>query len=252
MVKKRKRSPETKTDDAPGEVDLFPEGYRFISHPSPVESTPFGRFYPEHRGHRAYLLPIRDTSLRAQCSCGNQLSLTYLQAIGGTMKKTEPTADVPYEQLDPGIRETVRWLNNRGFKTTDSGDGRTKPRSARTVEGPHVFITTTPDQMRAEADRLWGDLQFLGRVGRSYAQVEASYDPGIKSAVILLSGVEDTRLQQSMHHERLLEIERRVQEGSNGDFSHNYRRDVLDLIAEVRRLERVVGVHVSPETEGPR
>lgn len=28
---------------------------------------------------------------------------------------------------DPGIRRVVAWLRERGFKTTDSGDGVTKP-----------------------------------------------------------------------------------------------------------------------------
>ena len=34
--------------------------------------------------------------------------------------------EVPYDELDPGIRETVRWLNKHLFKTTDSGDGVSK------------------------------------------------------------------------------------------------------------------------------
>lgn len=34
--------------------------------------------------------------------------------------------EVPYDELDPGIAATVRWLNEAGFVTVDSGDGVTK------------------------------------------------------------------------------------------------------------------------------
>ena len=33
---------------------------------------------------------------------------------------------VPYDDLDSGIREVVRWLNTHGFDTVDSGDGKAK------------------------------------------------------------------------------------------------------------------------------
>jgi hypothetical protein len=34
--------------------------------------------------------------------------------------------DLDYSQLDPNIRQVVRFLRSRGFETTDSGDGRWK------------------------------------------------------------------------------------------------------------------------------
>ena len=34
--------------------------------------------------------------------------------------------DIDYGELDPGIRETVRRLNEEGFETCDSGDGVSK------------------------------------------------------------------------------------------------------------------------------
>lgn len=60
-----------------------------------------------------------------------------------------------YEELDPGIRQLVRILNNRGFVTTDSGDGYSKDEEARVFDQPHVCISLdSPDDIIPAADRL--------------------------------------------------------------------------------------------------
>ncbi len=44
------------------------------------------------------------------------------------MSNYAPMSDDEFDpaNLDPGIRATVLWLRERGFKTCDSGDGKTK------------------------------------------------------------------------------------------------------------------------------
>lgn len=59
-----------------------------------------------------------------------------------------------YDDLDPGIRETVRLLRQHGFVTTDSGDGVTKPKEARIFEVPHVCAQIHPHVMIRETHRL--------------------------------------------------------------------------------------------------
>jgi len=62
-----------------------------------------------------------------------------------------------YDELDPGIRDTVRMLHANGFATTDSGDGVSKPadwyESGEAIPFPHVVVTSTPDTMVADAER---------------------------------------------------------------------------------------------------
>lgn len=121
---------------------------------------------------------------------------------------------VPYDDLDPGIRRVVRWLNDNGFVTVDSGDGRSK----FTEEGkplpdwetdqdfemviphPHVVMEVAPEALVGEADRLRDLL-----VGASIPvdqqgpdgspAIQGTYDPCCDHpAFIMLLGVEDTHL----------------------------------------------------------
>jgi hypothetical protein len=104
-----------------------------------------------------------------------------------------------YSELDPGIRETVRRLNDLGFETTDSGDGETKlaagwsPDEARDV--PHVCIRSKAGDLCMQADRLVRELTRAGMcvepVGHSGIFVQATYDPADGTAVIELIGVSD-------------------------------------------------------------
>jgi len=99
--------------------------------------------------------------------------------------------------LDPGIRETVARLRLAGFETTDSGDGVSKPAAGDIIPHPHVVICSTPSTLIEEARRLRDFLQSQGILVAPLApdgagvSIQASYDPGDESAVIMLSGLGD-------------------------------------------------------------
>ena len=113
-----------------------------------------------------------------------------------------------FEELDPGIRHTVRWLQSEGFNTTDSGDGETKLQGDDpypcALPFPHVVVSVSPANLYEEADRLWELLIQIGiDVHATFmdneqlvprVNVEATYFPGSKTAMILLSGVRDSDL----------------------------------------------------------
>lgn len=127
---------------------------------------------------------------------------------------------VPYDDIDPGIREVVIALNGSGFRTSDSGDGVSKkgtPLEGCMMETPNVVMTTPAHHLVAEADRLRCVLESWGvRVGPTKAQVEelagpqsgdaseyghgvsiqGSYDPGDQSAIIMLLGLDDKLLAE--------------------------------------------------------
>lgn len=102
--------------------------------------------------------------------------------------------------LNPGIREVVAWLNKHGFRTTDSGDGKTHDYECDR-DYPYVVIRI-PDAPRLvyETNRLFLLLVDLGirarPIGREPGAVEiqASYDPGNSTAVIDVMGLDDARL----------------------------------------------------------
>lgn len=86
-----------------------------------------------------------------------------------------------YEQLDPGIRDAVRWFHDLGYETTDSGDGVTKaPDPSCVMPWPHVCVVLGSSTKTAEAKfrRLVEDQwrgcsvdYFDGPEGRRYAVV---------------------------------------------------------------------------------
>lgn len=119
--------------------------------------------------------------------------------------------EVPYQELDPGIRQVVRWLNDNGFRTTDSGDGKTKY-----VEGeepccalpfPNVALKTTPKDLVTDCDRLADLLRGRGIEVRSMGwdgpeeeglvNFQGFYDPSASTtdAYILLTGLDDQALE---------------------------------------------------------
>lgn len=102
---------------------------------------------------------------------------------------TMPSKSILYTQLDPGIRELVRWLvEYNGCDTTDSGDGEYKgkhgwePGSYLTV--PHVFIQCD-SAVHAEnlVNRLYTQL-VSGNYDHSVHEmpegkcIQATYGPG--------------------------------------------------------------------------
>lgn len=113
------------------------------------------------------------------------------------MRTTPPV--VNYDELDPGIRETVRWLQNQGFHTVDSGDGISKSETYAEDEYlpfPHVAILTTPSSLVGTANRLRSCLEQAGFSFDSADPsvgpfIEATYSPNDGTAVVLLSNVSD-------------------------------------------------------------
>ena len=101
-----------------------------------------------------------------------------------------PVSEEPdYDELDPGIRETVRWLRAMGFDTCDSGDGKS-------LDYAHVFIQVRPPMgLESECKRLHFLLTQAGcciePVGHSKIWIEGTYDPSDGSAIIALIGVND-------------------------------------------------------------
>lgn len=97
--------------------------------------------------------------------------------------RPKPSDEVALDALDPGIRNVVSFLRSRGFETTDSGDGVSKPADERVFEVPHVAIPSTPSAMVLEADYL--DALMLEEFGEGW-HVEASYSTEGRSAILLV------------------------------------------------------------------
>ena len=95
------------------------------------------------------------------------------------------TADFDYESLDPGVREFVRWLHRYGYKTTDSGDGVSKPPERRVLNYAHVVIKVPEwtGSLIAKAHIL---VRRCVKAGHDSAIVEATYST--EDTVALLFG----------------------------------------------------------------
>lgn len=111
------------------------------------------------------------------------------------------------ETLDSGIRETVAFLNEHDFVTTDSGDG-----IAKFVDGeppecalpfPHVAIKAEPIAMISVAQRLREVLEGAGiKIGEvspdeTAPAIQANYDPVSDSSTVILIGVNDRMLAKA-------------------------------------------------------
>lgn len=90
---------------------------------------------------------------------------------------------IPYRHLDPGIRDLVRAIADRGFQPCDSGDGVSKPPAGRVFDFAHVFMRVDPGTLVGEADRLHALLPALGCAGWT---VEATYRPEDGHGVLAL------------------------------------------------------------------
>jgi hypothetical protein len=123
-------------------------------------------------------------------------------------------SDEDYEEIDPGIRETVRFLRGHGFDTTDSGDGKTKfpdgpdaPGMPCAMPVANVAILVEPEQLVAEADRLCALLQSVGVVVGAITgnidedehtiEIQAGYDPYDGSSVIVVMFLDDAKLARA-------------------------------------------------------
>ena len=116
------------------------------------------------------------------------------------------TDQVPYDDLDPNIRRLVKLLNDHGFDTCDSGDGKSKfsgdhPLESCAMDIPNVLINCEPSQLATECDRVRDVLKAAGieisTVGPDDdACVQGTYDPAAdlgRSAFIMVLGIDDSR-----------------------------------------------------------
>jgi hypothetical protein len=104
--------------------------------------------------------------------------------------------DLDYAQLDPGIRKLVRFLREHAFDTSDSGDGRSKPETARVVDLPHVMMLVERELLFIEADRLHDLLDARGVAFEEEGAplIEATYNPADGLVTLMLVGLDDTAL----------------------------------------------------------
>jgi hypothetical protein len=94
--------------------------------------------------------------------------------------------EIDYDELDPGIRDRVRELRARGYETTDSGDGVSKPAEpGEVLPFPHIAVTTTPARLLDDASAIW-ELQ-ASVPELDGCEVQASFDPRDRSAIILVT-----------------------------------------------------------------
>lgn len=127
------------------------------------------------------------------------------------------TKMVPYDELDPGVRRLVRLLNDHGFDTCDSGDGKSKfgadgkplpgwesesDEFTWVLDVPHVAMMCDPADLVTECDRLRDVLTGAGvelsqQDGHGKVPcIQGSYDPCYpdRFGVIVVSGVDDSML----------------------------------------------------------
>lgn len=117
--------------------------------------------------------------------------------------------NLDYNEIDPGVRETVRWLRERhGFDTFDSGDGvsRIDPNleDHEQLWGimPHVGIRCEPEELISVADRLAAVCAEVGIEITPYEDdpnIQATYNPAWTTdltarGVVYLQNVNDELL----------------------------------------------------------
>lgn len=114
--------------------------------------------------------------------------------------------DINYDELDPNIRNTVRWLRSHGFNTTDSGDGKSKLKTGEfddndLINIPHVAMTADPAVLIMEANRLSDIVEDLniattevGSEDDNLVQIQASYDPLNEVGLIVIFNIHDELL----------------------------------------------------------
>lgn len=101
-------------------------------------------------------------------------------------------------EIDSGVQELVRRLQEARWATTDSGDGRSKFIDGRPVmEGaldfPHVFIRVEhPEELVEAADQLLRQVQ---EWTEAPFQIEASYDPANRISILGVLGLLDEHLK---------------------------------------------------------
>ena len=101
------------------------------------------------------------------------------------------------KDLNPGIAQTVQWLNEIGFPTCDSGDGETHLYECDR-DHAYVVVVAEPEHMAQTADDLLNHLKSRGiamnPVGETMPYIQADYDPVLGMAFVQIVGVKDSDL----------------------------------------------------------
>ena len=96
------------------------------------------------------------------------------------------------DDLNPGIRNVVKWLNEQGLTTCDSGDGQTHDHECDR-DYPYVVIVSQPDRLVSDACMLRALLGYRGIEIQPQAPgvpcIQATFDPANGTALIDLMGV---------------------------------------------------------------
>lgn len=101
--------------------------------------------------------------------------------------------------LNSGVRRTVAWLNERGFRTCDSGDGETHDHECDRDYAYVVVRIDAPDSIAHAADRLARALREAGvnvcamqeERAEGEVNIQAMYDPCDGFATIDVQGLCD-------------------------------------------------------------
>jgi hypothetical protein len=127
----------------------------------------------------------------------NEDAWRYAKFVARRDAPTNPEPD--YDALDPGIRETVRWLRRLGWETTDSGDGVSKESDALWCPWPHVHVQIDGHEILAACGRMMNDLLAAGievaPCGNPEKEpsLEVTYDPVDGIAILTVTNLNDER-----------------------------------------------------------
>lgn len=103
-----------------------------------------------------------------------------------------PLPPLDLSTLDPGIRDTVAWLRERGYQTTDSGDGVSKADDPDALPYPHVVIRVELAEMIGIANELDA---VADQIPGGPWTVEVNYRPSDRTAIVMLLGEEPPKLR---------------------------------------------------------
>ena len=100
-----------------------------------------------------------------------------------------------YDELNPGIRKTVKLLNSVGWKTCDSGDGETHDYECDRDAG-YVVVVSTPQNVIHDSDLIHGFLESYGvTFSPEDTSIQANYSPVDGYAFVDIHNIHDRMLK---------------------------------------------------------
>lgn len=116
-----------------------------------------------------------------------------------------------YDELDPGIREVVRFLNEAGFTTTDSGDGvsKTDPDGCHLdIANVHLIVSTA--EAVAESHKVSDLFEGCGVMfspahpDAPEPSIQLTYNPHDGVAIVSVYGLDDSLLAKAVSQSRAI------------------------------------------------